>query len=84
MDDLKNIGPRTSQWLREVGVHSRADLERLGSVEVYVRLKHFRPAEVSLNALWGLEASIRNISWQKLPKSVKDRLRAEVKNILGE
>jgi DNA transformation protein len=82
--DIKNIGPKTAQWLREVDVHSRADLERLGSVEVYVRLKQSRPAQVSLNALWGLEAAIRNVSWQKLPKSVKDRLRAEVKNILGE
>ncbi len=80
---MKNIGPKTLQWLREVGVHSLADLERLGALEVYVRLKRSRPEQVSLNALWGLEAAIRNIHWTRLPKSVKARLRAEVKSILG-
>ncbi|NWF68374.1 MAG: TfoX/Sxy family DNA transformation protein [Chloroflexi bacterium] len=39
LDTLKNIGPKTRQWLREIGVHTRADLERLGSVEAYRRMK---------------------------------------------
>jgi len=80
--EILNFGPKTMQWLREVGVHTLTDLEQLGSVEVYIRLKQSRPG-VSLNALWGLEAALRGIHWTKLPKHVKDRLRQEVRQILG-
>lgn len=80
--DLKNIGPKTYRLLNEVGVFTLADLERLGPVEVYVLLKRTHTG-VSLNALWALEAAVRGIHWTRLPKSVKDSLKREVRDILG-
>jgi len=71
---LKNIGPKTRGWMHEVGVHSREDLERLGSVEVYRRMKELHPDKVSLNALWGLEAALLNMHYAMLPQEVKDEL----------
>jgi DNA transformation protein len=80
MDDLqplKNIGPKTRNWLHEVGIHTPADLDRLGAVEVYKRLKERFPEQVSLNALWGLQAAILDIHWTALPPDMKADLRAQ-------
>jgi DNA transformation protein len=71
---LINVGPKTIGWLHEVGVHSREDLERLGSVEVYKRMKELHPDKVTLNALWGLEAALLNMSYTMLPQEVNDEL----------
>jgi DNA transformation protein and related proteins len=71
---LINVGPKTIGWLHEAGIHSREDLERLGSIEVYKRLKELHPYKVTLNALWGLEAALLNISYKMLPPEVKEEL----------
>ncbi|MBN8590982.1 MAG: TfoX/Sxy family protein [Anaerolineae bacterium] len=77
---LKNIGPKTREWLHEVGIHTPADLDRFGAVEVYKRLKERFPEKVSLNALWGLQAAILDIHWTALPPDMKDDLRAQVEH----
>jgi DNA transformation protein len=78
LEKINGIGPKTAQWLREVGIESENDIHRLGSVEIYKRLKAHRPKEVSLNALWGLEAVIMGIRWDQLPQDVKDMLKGEI------
>lgn len=78
MADLRNLGPKSRQWLAEIGITTFEEIERLGSVEVYRRLKASRPREVSLNMLYGLEAAILDIPWQQLPQDVKDQLKAQV------
>jgi DNA transformation protein and related proteins len=73
---IKNVGPKTEQWLKDVGVQSYADLERLGSVEVYRRLKERDPA-VSLNALYALEAALWDLHWLELPPELKEKVKRE-------
>lgn len=75
---LKNIGPKTLTWLREVGVESLEDLEALGVVETYKRLKRAFPDRVSLNALWGLQGALLNIHWNALPPDMKEELKRQV------
>jgi DNA transformation protein len=76
---LKNLGPVSEQWLRAAGIHSREELEKLGSVEAYrqVRLHGFN---TSLNLLYALEAALLNVHWTALPLQTKARLKAAVKN----
>jgi len=76
MDDLaklKNIGEKTAIWLHEIDVHSAEDIETLGVVEVYRRLKAERP-EVSLVALWALQGAMMNISFTQIPPEIKHSL----------
>lgn len=75
---IKNMGPKTRLWLRDIGIHTLADLEALGAVEAYRRLKASRPHQVSLNALWGLQGAILNIHWNALPSDMKADLKAQV------
>ncbi|HEX7112388.1 MAG TPA: TfoX/Sxy family protein [Mizugakiibacter sp.] len=64
-DKIRNIGPKSAAWLRQVGVHTQADLERLGAVETYLRVKRagFR---ASLNLLYALEGALAGCHWAEL------------------
>lgn len=70
---IRNIGPKSAAWLRQVGVHTQADLERLGAVEVYMRVKRagFR---ASLNLLYALEGALADCHWAELPAARRDEL----------
>jgi DNA transformation protein and related proteins len=70
---VRNIGHISAQWLRAVGVRNRTELERLGAVEVYLRVvaHGFRPTR---NLLYAMEAGLRDIHWMKLSPSLKRSL----------
>ncbi len=78
MTPIKNMGPKSRVWLHEIGIDTLEDLEAIGAVEAYRRLKASRPTEVSLNALWGLQGALLNIHWNALPPDMKADLRAQV------
>lgn len=70
---LKNLGPKGDVWLAEIGIHTVADLKRLGPVEVYRRLKAARPRQVSLLALYAMVAGLMGIHVNDLPPDLKER-----------
>jgi hypothetical protein len=72
-EKIRNIGPKSMAWLRQTGVRSLADLQAVGALAAYVRIKRagFRP---SLNLLYALEGAILGCHWQEIP----DARRAEL------
>ena len=68
-----NLGPVSREWLQAVGIHSRADLEAVGAIEAYrrVRLHGFN---ASLNLLYALEAALRDVPWTALSAETKRQL----------
>ena len=74
---MKNLGPKSSQWLASIGVHSLEDVAKLGVVETYKRVKAAYPEKVSLNMLYGLQAALLDIPWNELPPDIKAQLRNE-------
>ena len=72
---MKNIGPKSRQWLAEIGIYTIQDLKKAGSVTAYKILKELYPKEVSLNLLCGLEAAIRDIDWRELTEIDKVELK---------
>src|SRR5688500_5827208 len=72
-DKLRNVGPKSAAWLRQVGIRTQADLETLGAVASFIKVKRagFRP---SLNLLYALEGAILGCHWQEIP----DTRRAEL------
>ena len=74
---LRNLGGKSEQWLNEIGVFSRDDLERLGSVEVYRLLKQ-RGYPVSLNLVWAIEGALADMDWRELPETLKASLRMDL------
>ncbi len=70
---IRNVGPKSAAWLRQVGVRTQEDLVRLGAVEAFMKVKRagFRP---SLNLLYALEGALANCHWADLPDERKAAL----------
>jgi hypothetical protein len=77
LTSLRNIGPRSSQWLQNVGIRSVEDLIAAGVVDAYLRAKAAYPDQVSLNLLYALQGGLLEIPWQDLPPEMKEILRRE-------
>lgn len=75
---MKNIGPKSSQWLASFGIHNVEDVASLGVVETYKRVKKAYPDKVTLNMLWGLQAALLDIPWNELPSDIKEELKRQV------
>ncbi|MCK6581913.1 MAG: TfoX/Sxy family protein [Anaerolineales bacterium] len=75
---MKNIGPKSSEWLASIGIQSLEDVARLGVVETYKMVKAAYPERVSLNMLYGLQAALLDIPFQELPQDIRDQLKREV------
>jgi hypothetical protein len=76
IESLLNLGPKSGQWLREVGITTIADLERLGPVVAFRLVKHRQP-KASLNLFWALGAGLNGKDWRELTEATKKRLRKE-------
>lgn len=74
---LKNLGPKSEAWLAEIGVSTRADVERIGAIEIY-RLLNERGLPASLNLVYALEAMLIDEHWTKLPAELKMELKEQV------
>ena len=72
---LRNIGPKSAAWLRQVGLRTQEDLESVGAVEAFIRVKRagFRP---SLNLLYALEGALLDCHWQQLPEARRGAVKA--------
>jgi DNA transformation protein len=76
IESLRNLGPKSGQWLWAVGIHSIADLRSIGPVVAYRIIKQRQPS-TSLNLLWAMAAGLEEKDWRDLAEAVKARLRKE-------
>lgn len=74
-DKLRNVGPKSAAWLRQVGVRTQDDLIALGAVGAFIKVKRagFRP---SLNLLYALEGALLGCHWQQVPEERRAELLA--------
>lgn len=77
---MKNIGPKSKQWLASVGVHTLNDVVNLGVVATYKRVKAAYPEKVSLNLLYALQAALLDLPWNELPPDIKEELKQQAEN----
>ena len=76
IESLLNLGPKSGQWLREAGITTIAELERLGPVVAYRLVKQRQP-KANLNLLWALAAGLKGQDWREITEETKKRLRKE-------
>lgn len=74
---LRNIGPKSAQWLKSVGIQTVEDFYKVGVVESYRRAKSAYPEKVSVNMLYALQGALLDIPWNELPADMKEKLRIE-------
>ena len=70
---LRNIGPKSAAWLRQVGQRSLDDVAAIGAVESYMKVRRagFKP---SLNLLYSLEGALVDCHWQEVPEARRNEL----------
>ena len=80
---LRNIGPKSAAWLRQVGLRSHEDLAAAGPVEAYMRVRRagFRPG---LNLLYAIEGALRDCHWQDVPEARRSELVAAAEAAIAE
>ena len=73
---LRNIGPKSAAWLRQVGLRSLQDLQDAGPVGAYLKVRRagFKP---SLNLLYALEGARQDCHWQEVPETRRQALVAD-------
>jgi hypothetical protein len=64
-EKIRNVGPKSAAWLRQVGVRSNEDVRRLGAVEVYLRVRR-AGFKSTLNLLYALGGAEDDCHWQDL------------------
>ena len=74
---LRNIGPKSAAWLRQVGLHQSEDLVAAGAVQAFLKVKRagFKP---SLNLLYALEGALLDCHWHDVPTERRQQLQAEL------
>jgi len=79
---LRNIGPKSAAWLRQVGLRSAEDLAAAGAVGAFVKVRRagFKP---SLNLLYSLEGALLGCHWQEVPEPRRQQLVAEYEAAAG-
>ncbi|MFL9583198.1 TfoX/Sxy family protein [Stenotrophomonas sp. AB1(2024)] len=80
---LRNIGPKSAAWLRQVGLRTAEDLTAAGAVGAFVKVRRagFKP---SLNLLYSLEGALQDCHWQELPEARRTELVAEYEAIIAD
>ena len=80
---LRNIGPKSAAWLRQVGLHSLQALQEAGAVGAYMKVRRagFKP---SLNLLYALEGALRDCHWQEVPEVRRQALVADAEAAIAQ
>jgi DNA transformation protein len=73
IEALRNLGPKSGQWLREAAITTIAELKRLDPVVTFRFVKQRQP-KASLNLLWAMAAGLKGKDWRELTKAMKKRL----------
>ena len=81
--ELRNIGPKSAAWLRQVGLRTAEDLRAVGSLDAFIRVKRagFKP---SLNLLYALEGALLDCHWQEIPAERRSELLVAAEAAIAE
>ncbi len=74
----RNLGPQSRRWLWEIGIHTRDQIQELGAVETWLRLKFRFGRQINRNMLHALAASLLDIDWRDLSDEHKADLDQQV------
>lgn len=72
-EKIRNVGPKSAAWLRQVGIRTEEDLRKIGAVEAYRRVKiaGFKP---TLNLLYSMAGAEDDCHWTQLGEDRKAAL----------
>lgn len=72
-DKIRNIGPKSAAWLRQVGIRTDEDVKRLGALECFIKVKK-AGFKAGLNLLYALAGAEDDCHWQDIGEARKQSL----------
>lgn len=83
LTELKNIGPTIKKRLNEIGIHTVADLKKIGPVKAYRRICQTHPNETIpvCYYLYSLQGALMGVHWDDVPEGIKDDLYSQAKHV---
>ena len=73
LTSVANLGPKSALFLAAAGIKRFKDLESLGSVVAFAKVKRVEP-RASLNLLWALEGALTGLHWREVAKEHRTSL----------
>ena len=80
LSQMKGLGPKSEQWLNEVGIHTFEELAALGAVRAYILLQEKCSVKPSMNFLYALVGALQNRHWNEVAKTDKSQLLSELES----
>jgi DNA transformation protein len=60
LSKLKGLGLKSEKYLYEIGIHTKEELEKIGAVRAYIKLKKECSIKPSLNFLYAMVGTLEN------------------------
>ncbi len=85
--ELKGLGPKSERCLNEIGIKTKSDeigiktksdLESMGPIRAFLRLREESGTKPSLNFLYAMVGALEGRHWADIAKSEKGRLLMEL------
>ena len=73
LQSLKNLGAASVNILHAIGINNYQELEEIGPVEAYLRIKR-RDIHVSKVMLYALQGALMDVHWNDLAPDLKHQL----------
>ena len=76
---LKNMGSKSAAMLEKIGIHTREELEEIGGIEAYKKLK-LAGETPGHSLVYAIEGALTNKPWDALPNETRFRLKAMIEH----
>lgn len=80
LEKLKNVGPKVAAGLREIGVNNPVDLQKIGYMEAFLRMRLISPHWNNRMLLYALYGALNDTNCMYLPDEIKQRLEKELED----
>lgn len=77
IEAMRNLGPTMAKQLASIGIYTRQDLQEVGAVEAFLRLRLIKGRRISRIALHAMFAALVDCDWRTLPAEIKTQLDEE-------
>ena len=78
LSELKGLGPKSERCLNEIGIHTKEQLEKIGAVKAFIKLKKECSINPGLNFLYAMVGALEDKHWADIVKSDKGSLLFEL------
>ena len=74
---LKGLGPTSMYQLKAIGINSKEDLQSLGAIPTYLKLKkHYK--NISLNFLYAMVGVLEDKHWRVIAATQREQLLLQI------